>query len=91
MNESASNKEMERLAVLRDYEILGSPDELAYDEIAELAAQVCRCPAAIINFLDDKSVWAKCRMGYRPGARFRVNCLCARRRPVDPIWSLFPT
>jgi adenylate cyclase len=66
MSESASNKEMERLAVLRDYQILGSPDELAYDEIAELAAQVCQCPAAIINFLDDKSVWSKCRYGVPP-------------------------
>jgi adenylate cyclase len=66
MTESGSNKEMERLAVLRDYEILGSRDELAYDEIAELAAQVCQCPAAVINFLDDKSVWAKCRYGLPP-------------------------
>ena len=66
MTESASDKEKERLAVLRDYEIVGSRDELAYDEIAELAAQVCQCPAAIINFLDDKSVWAKCRYGLPP-------------------------
>ena len=59
MTESASNKEIERLEALRDYDILSSPDELAYDEIAELAAQVCQCPAAIINFLDDKNVWSK--------------------------------
>jgi adenylate cyclase len=66
MTEAVSDKEAERLAVLRDYDILGSAAELAYDEIAELAAQVCQCPAAVINFLDDKSVWAKCRYGLPP-------------------------
>jgi adenylate cyclase len=66
MTETASDKETERVAALRDYDIIGSPAELAYDEIAELAAQVCQCPAAVINFLDDKSVWSKCRYGLLP-------------------------
>src|SRR5262245_53548204 len=66
MTEAASDKETERLTALREYDILGSPAELAYDEIAELAAQVCQCPAAVINFLDDKSVWSKCRYGLMP-------------------------
>ena len=66
MTQSASDKETERLIALRNYDILGSPAELAYDEIAELAAQICQCPAAVINFLDDKSVWTKCRYGLPP-------------------------
>jgi class 3 adenylate cyclase len=66
MTEAASDKETERLTALREYHILGSPTEFAYDEIAELAAQVCQCPAAVINFLDDKSVWSKCRYGLPP-------------------------
>jgi adenylate cyclase len=66
MTESASDKETERLVALRKYDILGSSAELPYDEIAELAAQVCQSPAAIINFLDDTSVWSKCRYGLPP-------------------------
>jgi class 3 adenylate cyclase len=66
MTESASDKESERLVALGNYDILGSPAESAYDEIAEVAAQVCQCPAAIINFLDDKTVWSKCRYGLPP-------------------------
>jgi hypothetical protein len=66
MTQSASDKETERLIALRNYDILGSLAELANDEIAELAAQICQCPAAVINFLDDKSVWAKCRYGLPP-------------------------
>jgi adenylate cyclase len=74
MTQSASDKETERLNVLRNYDILGSPAELAYDKIAELAAQVCQCPAAIINFLDDKSVWSKCRYGLPPRGTFSRRC-----------------
>src|SRR5262245_44225664 len=66
MTESPSDKESERLVALGNYDILGSPAESAYDEIAEVAAQVCQCPAAIINFLDDKTVWSKCRYGLPP-------------------------
>jgi adenylate cyclase len=60
MTKPASDQEAERVAVLRGYAILESAPEHAYDEIAELAAQVCNCPAAVINFVDDTSIWSKC-------------------------------
>jgi len=78
MAQSLLDKETERVAVLRDYDILGSAPESAYDEIAELAAHVCQCPAAVINFLDDKSVWWKSRYGLPPrGPVPRELSLCA--------------
>jgi class 3 adenylate cyclase len=78
MTELTDEKEIERVAVLRDYGILGSAPEPAYDEIAELAAQVCGCPAAIINFIDDSSVWSKCRYGVPPkGPIPREMSLCS--------------
>lgn len=77
MTDLDSGKETERVAVLRGYEVLGSAPEHAYDEIAELAAQVCQCPAAIINFIDDKNVWSKCRYGVpRKGSVPRELSLC---------------
>jgi adenylate cyclase len=70
--------EAERVAVLRGYAILESAPEHAYDEIAELAAQVCNCPAAVINFVDDTSVWSKCRYGLPPKAAVpREMSLCS--------------
>jgi adenylate cyclase len=78
MTELADNKEIERIAVLRDYGIIGSGPEPIYDEIAELAAQVCNCPAAIINFIDDANVWSKCRYGLPPKGPFpREMSLCS--------------
>ena len=61
MTTPASDEEAERVAVLRGYGILESAPERAYDEIAELAAHVCNCPAAVINFVDDTNIWSKCR------------------------------
>ena len=36
---------------------------IAYDEIAELAAQICGCPVAYISFIDDQRRWLKARYG----------------------------
>jgi hypothetical protein len=36
--------EPERVAALRALDILDTPPDIAYDEICELAAQVCQCP-----------------------------------------------
>jgi class 3 adenylate cyclase len=59
-------KEGARVAALQSYEIIGTPPESAYDEIAELAAHVCGCPAALVNFVDDRSIWTKSRYGVPP-------------------------
>jgi adenylate cyclase len=58
--------EPERLTALRSLEILDSAPEIAYDEIAELAAQVCGCPVGYISFIDDNRRWLKARYGLSP-------------------------
>src|SRR4029077_5412945 len=51
----------ERLNALRALAIVDSPPETAYDEIAELAAQICGCPIGYISFIDDGRRWLKAR------------------------------
>jgi class 3 adenylate cyclase len=58
--------EGERVAALRTYQILDTPPELAYDEINELAAQICGCPIATIGFIDERRDWIKARYGLPP-------------------------
>ena len=55
--------EPQRLNALRDLGVLDSPPEIAYDEIAELAAQVCGCPIGYISFIDDDRRWLKAKYG----------------------------
>ena len=58
--------EPERLSALRALDILNSPSEIAYDEIAALAAQICECPIGYISFIDDDRRWLKARYGLPP-------------------------
>jgi len=58
--------ETKRLAVLQTYQILDTLPELAYDEIGELAAQICGCPAGLVTFLDETRQWMKAKYGLPP-------------------------
>ena len=52
-----------RLAVLREYQILDTPDEQEYDDIAFLAAHICATPMASIALIDEDRSWAKSQVG----------------------------
>jgi adenylate cyclase len=58
--------EPQRLAALHALDVLDSAPEVLYDEIAELAAQVCGCPVAYISFIDDERRWLKAKYGLPP-------------------------
>ena len=55
-----------RLKALQTYAILDTLPELAYDDIAQLAAQICGCPAGLVTFLDEKRQWMKAKYGLPP-------------------------
>jgi class 3 adenylate cyclase len=55
-----------RLRTLQTYAILDTLPELAYDDIAQLAAQICGCPAGLVTFLDEKRQWMKAKYGLPP-------------------------
>ena len=55
--------EAKRLATLHSLDILDSAPEIAYDEIVELAAQVCGCAIACISFIDGDRRWIKASYG----------------------------
>jgi GAF domain-containing protein len=55
--------EAERLAVLKDYEIMDtSPDE-ALDRVTQLVTQVLGVPTALVSLVDDHRQWFKSRVG----------------------------
>lgn len=58
--------ESDRLEALTSYAVLDSPPEIGFDEITELAAQICDCPAALISFVDASRQWMKAKYGLPP-------------------------
>jgi GAF domain-containing protein len=70
--------EAERLAELRDYRILDTPPEAAFDDLARLAAQICGVPIGAVTFVDAERVWAKAQVGLAVREMPRGCSLCAR-------------
>ena len=62
MNDPSSAEE-QRQAALARYEILDTPKEKAFDEIAELVAAVCEAPIAVVNLISDKRQFFKAEVG----------------------------
>lgn len=52
-----------RLAALATYQVLDTPPEFAFDALTELAAQICDCPAAMVNLIDERRAWMKSKYG----------------------------
>ncbi len=58
--------EIERLAAVHFLGILDTAPEIAYDELGELAAQICQCPIAYVSLMDDDRLWLKAKYGLPP-------------------------
>src|SRR5262245_51619922 len=61
--DAAGRNEAARLEVLRRYDILDSPPETPFDDLATLAAHICDTPVAVIGFVDGDREWFKARAG----------------------------
>ena len=53
----------ERLASLRAYRILDTPREADFDEIVQLASQLCETPISVVNLIDSDRQWFKAEVG----------------------------
>ncbi len=52
-----------RLAALRDYEIMDTPPEAAFDDITLLTTFICGTPIALVTLLDTQRQWFKSVVG----------------------------
>ncbi len=69
--------EVERLAALKEYHILDSGTEQAYDDITILASHICNVPIAMISLVDKARQWFKSRVGLEQQQTSRDVAFCA--------------
>jgi signal transduction histidine kinase len=66
-----------RLLDLAYYEILDTPAEKEFDELVELAGQICNCPVSLITLVDKDRQWFKSRVGTDEKQTSRDVAFCA--------------
>ena len=83
--------ETERLAAVRVLNVVGTPPEVAFDDISELAARICQCPVSYITFADDERFWLKAKYGLPPDFNecpreisFCATTICGAQMVISP-------
>lgn len=66
-----------RLAELRSYGILDTGPETDFDDIAQLTAQICEVPVALVSFVDAERQWFKARVGFDEPETERDKSFCS--------------
>ena len=69
--------EQARVEALRRYEILDTDPEAPFDDLVELAAQLCQVPIALISLIDPLRQWFKAKTGVGVCQTSRDIAFCA--------------
>ncbi len=68
--------EEQRLTALRQYGVLDSPSEQAFDDLTLLAAQICQTPISLVSLVDEARQWFKAKLGFDQPETSRETSFC---------------
>ncbi|MGK7870867.1 sensor histidine kinase [Falsiroseomonas sp. E2-1-a20] len=83
---AVTDAEAERLTALRQYDILDTPPDGAFDRITALAADLFSVPISIVSLVDHDRIWFKSHHGLRVEQIGRDLGLCASAILQDEPW-----
>ena len=74
---SLPKKEIQRLKILWEYDVLDTVPEEVFDDLTELAASICEAPIALISLIDENRQWFKSKFGLSTKETSRYISFCA--------------
>ena len=75
-----------RVEALKRYQILGTPPEQTFDNIARLATQIFDLPVSLISFIDTENVFLKSNVGVEEIRNSpRSNSICTMALGTDEV------
>lgn len=85
---SLPENEKERLAALKQLNLLDSPPEEAFDDFTFLASNICGAPISIITLLDETRQWFKSKVGIDATETPREISFCGHALLQDDIFEV---
>ena len=80
--------ENERLKALFEYEVLDTDSEKAFDELTELASEICETPISLISLVDPDRQWFKSKVGIDAESTDRDIAFCSHAILQDDLFEV---
>ncbi len=83
-----TDDEIERLKALYDYDVLDTEAESAFDELTQLASDICDTPISLISLVDPNRQWFKSTVGLDAKETSRDIAFCAHAIHEDTVFEI---